>query len=181
MQLTPVQQKFVVHWGEMGTRWGINRTIAQIHALLYLSPEPLSADTIAEALGVARSNVSNSLKELQGWGIVRVVHQLGDRRDHYESLKDVWEMFQIILDERKRREVDPTMKLLRECIAEAEQAGKSEAETKRRLQAMLDFFETMSTWYSQIRNLPQGAVIKFVKMGKKVQQMLGVGAGSNSR
>jgi len=174
MKLTPVQQKFIIHWGEMGTRWGINRTIAQIHALLYISPEPLPADVISEALGVARSNVSNSLKELQGWGIVHVLHQLGDRRDHYESLKDVWEMFQIILDERKRREVDPTMRLLRECIAEAEQAGESEKETRQRLQGMLDFFETMTTWYSQIRNMPQGAVIKFVKMGQKVHQLLGI-------
>jgi len=174
MELTPVQRKFIVHWGEMGTRWGINRTIAQIHALLYLSPEPLPAETIAAALGVARSNVSNSLKELQGWGIVRVVHRLGDRRDHFESLKDVWQMFQIILDERKRREVDPTMRLLRECVAEAERAGEAEAETRRRLQAMLDFFDTMSSWYSQIRHLPQGAVIRFVKMGSKIRQLLGI-------
>ena len=178
MELTAVQQKFIVHWGEMGTRWGINRTIAQIHALLYLSPDPLPADVIAEVLGVARSNVSNSLRELQGWGIVHIVHQLGDRRDHYESLKDVWEMFQIILDERKRREVDPTMKLLRECIAEAEQAGEAERETKQRLQSMLNFFETMTAWYSQVRHLPQGAVIKFVKMGGKIRQMLGIGAQS---
>jgi len=176
MQLTPVQEKFIVHWGEMGTRWGINRTIAQIHALLYISPEPLPAETIAETLAVARSNVSTSLRELQGWGIVRATHVLGDRRDHYESLKDVWQMFQIILDERKRREVDPTMALLRECINEAEKAGKREAETKQRLQALLDFFETMSNWYTQIRNLPQGAVIKFAKMGGKVRQWLGVKA-----
>ena len=174
MELTPIQRKFIVHWGEMGTRWGINRTIAQVHALLYISPEPLPADAIASALNVARSNVSNALKELQSWGIVHVVHQLGDRRDHYASLKDVWEMFQIILDERKRREVDPTMKLLRECIAEAEQAGEAEAPTRQRLEAMLDFFQAMSSWYRQIRNLPQGAVIKFVKMGDKVRQALGV-------
>lgn len=173
MQLTPVQEKFVVHWGEMGTRWGINRTIAQIHALLYISPKPLPADTIAETLGVARSNVSTSIRELQGWGIVRVAHVLGDRRDHFESLKDVWEMFQIVLDERKRREVDPTMALLRECIAEAKKAGKREAETQTRLEALLDFFETMSNWYTQIRRLPQGTVIKFAKMGNRVQQWLG--------
>ncbi|MEX0885769.1 MAG: MarR family transcriptional regulator [Phycisphaeraceae bacterium] len=174
MQLTPVQEKFVVHWGEMGTRWGINRTIAQIHALLYISPEPLPAEAIAETLGVARSNVSTSLRELQGWGIVRITHVLGDRRDHFESLKDVWQMFQIVLDERKRREVDPTMALLRECIAEADKAGKREVETRQRLQALLDFFETMSTWYTQIRQLPQGVVIKFVKLGGRVRQWLGV-------
>src|ERR1700684_661934 len=106
--LTPAQQKFILHWGEMGTRWGINRTVAQVHALLYLSPRPLHAEEIAATLDVARSNVSNSLRELQGWGIVRVTHQLGDRRDHFESLKDVWQMFEIIIAERKRREMGPT-------------------------------------------------------------------------
>src|SRR5262245_52096961 len=118
-KLTPVQQKFVLHWGEMGTRWGINRTVAQIHALLYISPKPLNAEEIVETLNVARSNVSTSLKELQGWGIVKLVHVLGDRRDHFESLKDVWEMFRVVLDERKKREIDPTLSMLRACIAEA--------------------------------------------------------------
>ncbi|MEW6307309.1 MAG: MarR family transcriptional regulator, partial [Verrucomicrobiota bacterium] len=116
--LTPVQQKFVLHWGEMGTRWGINRTVAQIHALLYISPKPLNAEEIAETLAVARSNVSTSLKELQGWGIVKMVHVMGDKRDHFESMKDVWELFRVVLDERKRREIDPTMAMLRECIEE---------------------------------------------------------------
>jgi DNA-binding transcriptional regulator GbsR (MarR family) len=119
-KLSPVQQKFILHWGEMGTRWGINRTVAQIHALLYLSPKPLNAEEIAETLAVARSNVSTSLKELQGWRIVKLVHVLGDKRDHFESMKDVWEMFRVVLDERKRREIDPTLAVLRECIAEAE-------------------------------------------------------------
>src|SRR2546426_4141225 len=95
-RLSPVQEKFILHWGEMGTRWGINRTVAQIHALLYLSSEPLHADQIASLLSVARSNVSSSLREVQSWGIVRVAHVLGDRRDHFESLKDVWHMFQIM-------------------------------------------------------------------------------------
>ena len=104
MTLTEVQQKFVLHWGEMGTRWGINRTVAQIHALLYISPKPLNAEDIAETLAVARSNVSTSLKELQGWRIVKLVHVLGDKRDHFESMRNVWEMFRIVLDERKRRE-----------------------------------------------------------------------------
>src|SRR5256714_6557908 len=97
-KLSPVQQKFILHWGEMGTRWGINRTVAQIHALLYLSPRPLHAEEITESLSVARSNVSGSLRELQSWGIVKVVHVLGDRRDHFESMKDVWEMFRIIVE-----------------------------------------------------------------------------------
>src|SRR5882672_2797678 len=113
--LDPVTQKFVLHWGEMGTRWGINRTMAQIHALLYLSPKPLNAEEICDELGVARSNVSNSLRELQNWGIVKVIHVMGDRRDHFESMKDVWEMFRQVLDERKKREIDPTVEVLRAC------------------------------------------------------------------
>ena len=119
-KLGSVQQKFVLHWGEMGTRWGINRTGAQIHALLFISPRPLHAEEIAETLAVARSNVSTSLRELQGWGIVKLVHVMGDKRDHFESMKDVWEMFRVVLDERKRREIDPTLNMLRSCIAEAE-------------------------------------------------------------
>src|SRR5687768_9861901 len=125
-ELSPVEQKFVLHWGEMGTRWGINRTVAQIHALLYISPKPLPAEEIAETLAVARSNVSTSLKELQGWGIVKLVHVLGDKRDHFESLKDVWEMFRIVLDERKRREIDPTLALLRECASQAKPGSHAE-------------------------------------------------------
>src|SRR5579859_6815181 len=131
--ITPVQQKFVLHWGEMGTRWGINRTVAQIHALLYISPKPLNAEDIAETLAVARSNVSTSLKELQGWRIVKLVHVLGDKRDHFESMKDVWEMFRIVLDERKRREIDPTMAILEECIADAAKEKGTDKHTEERL------------------------------------------------
>src|SRR5437016_1436825 len=117
-KLSPATQKFVLHWGEMGTRWGINRTVAQIHALLFLSKKPLPADAIAHTLDIARSNVSTSLRELQNWGIVRVVHILGDRRDHFESMKDVFEMFRVIARERKKREIDPTVQMLRQSIAE---------------------------------------------------------------
>src|SRR5438876_5329154 len=145
MELTPLIQKFILHWGEMGTRWGINRTVAQIHALLYLSPKPLTAEEIADLLSVARSNVSNSLKELQGWGIVRVVHVMGDRRDHFESMKDVWEMFRIIVEERKRREVDPTLALLRACAADP--GSPADPYLQERLREMLDFFETMIAAY----------------------------------
>src|SRR5271154_4147174 len=116
--LAPVQQKFILHWGEMGTRWGINRTVAQIHALLFISPRPLNAEEITDTLGVARSNVSTSLRELQGWGIARMVHVLGDKRDHFESMKDVWEMFRVVLDERKRRVINASLAMLPECIGE---------------------------------------------------------------
>src|SRR5687767_7766618 len=174
MTLTPVTEKFILHWGKMGTQWGINRTVAQIHALLYISPKPLHAEEIAQTLGVARSNVSTSLWELQGWGIIKTVHVMGDRRDHYESLKDVWELFRVVMDERKRREVDPTLAMLRECVAEAEKS-KTDDYTKERLAALLNFFETMGGWYSQIRQLPTAAVIKFVKLGDKVLKTFGLG------
>ena len=171
--LTPVMTKFILHWGEMATRWGINRTVAQIHALLFLSPRPLNAEEIAEALSVARSNVSTSLRELQGWGIIRVVHVMGDRRDHFESLKDVWELFRQVLDERKRREVDPTLTILRDCVIEAEKAGAGEKYSRERLGDLLEFFETTTSWYEQIRRMPTGAVIKFVKMGEKLRKLIG--------
>ncbi len=173
MKLSNVQQKFVLHWGEMGTRWGINRTVAQVHALLYIWPQPLNAEQITETLGVARSNVSTSLRELQSWGIVAVVHVMGDRRDYFETYEDVWEMFQLILDERKKREIDPTRKLLSECIEEAEAARRPDVETIARLKAMQSFFDTMTGWYTKMRKMPQGVMLKFVRMGDKVQKLIG--------
>src|SRR5580698_5350954 len=170
--LTVVQQKFVLHWGEMGTRWGINRTVAQIHALLYISPRPLHAEEIVEALGVARSNVSTSLRELQGWGIVKMVHILGDKRDHFESMKDVWEMFRVVLNERKRREIDPAMQMLDECIADAEKNKATDAYTEQRLRDLREFFGTTSAWYSQVCQLPATGIIKFLKLGDKVLKTL---------
>ncbi len=174
-ELSPVEQKFILHWGEMGTRWGINRTVAQIHALLFISPKPLNAEEIASTLNVARSNVSNSLKELQGWRIVKLVHVLGDKRDHFESMKDPWEMFRIVLDERKRREIDPTLEMLRECIAVAEKDKETSEYTEERLKVLRDFFETTTTWYTQLREWPTHAVVKFVKLGDKVSKLLGLG------
>ena len=172
--MSAAASKFVVHWGEMGTRWGINRTVAQIHALLFISPKALTAEEIAQALSVARSNVSTSLRELQGYGIVKIVHVLGDRRDHFESLKNVWEMFRLILDERKKRECDPTRALLRECVAQA-RGPEGDAYTRQRLADMLEFFEMMNNWYEQTRSMPIAAVIKLVKLGDKVRKLLGVG------
>ena len=171
-KLTAVQEKFILHWGEMGIRWGINRTVAQIHALLYLSPRPLNAEEICDVLGVARSNVSTSLRELQNWGIVKVVHAMGDRRDHFESMKDVWEMFRVVLDERKKREIDPTVEVLCACVEETEKPGARDPYTHDRLAEMRDFFETMSAWYDQVDALPTPAVIKFVKMGEKIRKLL---------
>jgi DNA-binding transcriptional regulator GbsR (MarR family) len=173
MDLSPTFSRFVLHWGEMGARWGINRTVAQIHALLFLSARPLNAEEIAAALAVARSNVSTSLRELQGWGIVRVTHLLGDRRDHFESMKDVWEMFRIIVDERKKREVDPVLAMLRETTVEAKRPGAADAYTRERLADMLQFFEAMAAWTEQTRKLPTPAVVRLVKMGDKLGRLLG--------
>src|SRR5213596_3160208 len=165
--LSPLAQKFILHWGEMGTRWGINRTVAQIHALLFLSPRPMPAEAIATALGIARSNVSNSLHELQNWGIVRVVHVLGDRRDHFESLKDVFAMFRIIARERKKREIEPTLRVLRDCIAEAAKPKAAAPYTRERLADLVNFFEIATNAYEQMEKLPTPAVLKLAKLGDK--------------
>jgi DNA-binding transcriptional regulator GbsR (MarR family) len=170
--LSTVQQKFVVHWGEMGTRWGINRTVAQIHALLFILPRPLNAEEIAEILGVARSNVSNSLRDLQGWRIVKLVHVAGDRRDHFESMKDVWEMFRVVLDERRRREIDPTLTILRECIAEAEGDVRTDRYTRERLDELQDFFETATSWHARLRQWPTASLVKLMKVGDKLLKNL---------
>jgi DNA-binding transcriptional regulator GbsR (MarR family) len=172
MSLNPVIQKMVLHWGEMGARWGISRTVAQIHALLYFSPKPLTADEIVEALGVARSHVSNSLKELQTWGVVKGVHIMGDRREHFESIKDVWQMFEILLDERKRREMDPTLKTLRETSAQLKNGPSVDPHTKQRLAEMLEFFELMDGWFGDVRRLPLASRVKLVKLGGHVAKWL---------
>jgi DNA-binding transcriptional regulator GbsR (MarR family) len=152
--LTPAMRRFILHWGDMGTRWGINRTVAQIHALLYIVPRAISAEEIASTLSIARSNVSTSLRELQGWGIVRPTHVLGDRRDYFESLKDVWEMFQLILEERKRREMDPTLSVLREEVAQLERShAPADLYARQRLKDMLEFFETMASAYTEMRSV----------------------------
>lgn len=173
MQLTPVTEKFILHWGEMGSRWGINRSVAQIHALLYISPGALPADEIAETLSVARSNVSTSIRELQSWGIIRTVHILGDRRDHFVSMTDVWEMFRVIMDERKKREFDPTLTVLRQCVDEAGGSKKTDPTATKRLEELLDFVETMTTWYGHVRKMPLPAMVKFARMGKKIPKLFG--------
>src|ERR1700676_1277187 len=171
--LTPVGQKFILHWGEMGTRGGINRTVAQVHALLFLAPKPLPADEISTTLAVARSNVSTSLRELQGWGIVRVVHVLGDRRDHFESIKDVWEIFRIVSEERKRREIDPTLRVLAECVQELKTSLQGDAYTRARLETMLDFLTTMSGLCEEVLRMPMGALKGVGKLRGKVITLLG--------
>jgi DNA-binding transcriptional regulator GbsR (MarR family) len=171
-ELTEVQKKFILHWGEMGARWGINRTVAQVHALLYLSPKPLHAEEIANSLNVARSNVSNSLRELQGWGVVRVTHQLGDRRDHFETMTDVWEMFRIIIEERKRREIDPMLPLLDECLRELG-SGDGDKYTRERIEAMREFMTSMTQLYDEAKGFPSGALRGLAKLKGKLRRIAG--------
>jgi DNA-binding transcriptional regulator GbsR (MarR family) len=157
-RLTTTAKKFILHWGEMASRWGINRTVAQIHALLFISEQPLNAEQLTELLSVSRSNVSTSLRELQAWGIVKVVHVMGDRRDHFICEQDVWEMFQSILDERKRRVLDPAVEILHDCINAPPEGDDSEEYVRKRLQDMSNFLEMINNWYSHIRSLSPGDV-----------------------
>jgi DNA-binding transcriptional regulator GbsR (MarR family) len=173
-ELKAATRKFILHWGEMGTRWGVNRTVAQIHALLMMSDHPLPADEIAETLEIARSNVSTSLRELQNWGIVRLVHVPGDRRDHFESLKDVYEMFRIIARERRRREIDPTIGLLKECIAEAEKPRSADAYTRERLTELLGFFELATSSFDLVERVPTQSLLRLAKMGDKALKLVGI-------
>jgi DNA-binding transcriptional regulator GbsR (MarR family) len=174
--LSPVQKRFILHWGEMGTRWGINRTVAEIHALLYLWPEPMHAADIAETLSVARSNVSTSLRELQGWGLVKVVHVMGDRRDHFESMKDVCEMAKVVLEERKKREFDPTLQMLRASVEELEQS-KGDKYTRQRLSEMLEFFDATTSLYDEVNKVPTGVLKQFLKVRGKWKDVLSFGRG----
>ena len=172
MNLTPTMQKYILHWGEMGTRWGVNRTVAQIHALLFLANQPLTAEDVAETLNVARSNVSNSLKELQSWGLVRSSHVLGDRRDHFIALQDVWEIFRVIIEERKRREIDPTLTVLRECALEADADTGLEPATRIKMDQVLAFLEMLTVSYDDYKHLPPATLQRFLKMGGKVARFL---------
>jgi DNA-binding transcriptional regulator GbsR (MarR family) len=172
MQLSPAVEKYVLHWGEMGTRWGTNRTVAQIHALLYLSPQPLRADQICELLSVARSNVSTSIRELQSYGLARMVHVLGDRRDYFESIYDVWELFRVIIEQRKQRELNPTLSMLRECAAEIAKEPETDPITKERITNMLGFVELTSRWYEEIRDIPTSTLTKLMKLGTGITRLV---------
>ena len=166
-------QQFILHWGEMSSRWGINRSVAQIHALLYLSEEPLNSAEIAERLSLARSNVSNSLRELQAWGIVRVVHRLGDRRDYYEAISEVWAMFLSILEQKKRREIDPTVEVLRDCIARHEAHHGRDEFALERMQGLLELLELIGTWYDQMRTLSPDSQRRVLSMGRRLTKIVG--------
>lgn len=172
MKMTPAVEKYVLHWGEMGTRWGTNRTVAQIQALLYLSPEPLHADEIVDLLSVARSNVSTSIRELQSYGLVRMTHILGDRRDYFESIYDVWELFRVIIEQRKQRELNPTLTMLKSCAAEIDNEDETDPVTKERVKNMLAFVESTSSWYEQISSVKTSTLTKLMALGTKITKLV---------
>ena len=168
----PDARAFILHWGEMGTHWGVNRSVAQVHALLYLSERPLDADAIVQTLGLARSNVSTALKELQAYGIVRRVHIEGDRRDHFSAETDLWEMLIRIAAERKRREVDPTIALLGELSRRMAADRTAPAYVRERVTRMHDFISTLTDWYDQVRVLPKPTLVALMKLGGRVARLL---------
>ena len=168
----PDTKAFVRHWGEMGTQWGVNRSVAQIHALLYLSDRPLHAETIADVLTLARSNVSTALKELQGYSIVRRVHLEGDRRDHFVAEIDLWEMLLRIAAERKKREIDPTIQLLGELSRRLAADDTAPAYLRERVGRMHEFIGMLGGWYEQVRVLPKPTLITLMKLGGKVARLL---------
>lgn len=168
----PAIERFIVHWGEMGTQWGVNRSVSQIHALLYLSDAPITADAIVEALGLARSNVSTGLKELQSYAIVRRVHVAGDRRDHFVAETDLWEMLMRIAAERKRREIEPTLALLGELAAEVQGDTTVPAHVRERLTRMHEFIGTLAGWYDQVRVLPKATLVTLMKLGGRVARFV---------
>ncbi len=164
-------RRFVLHWGEMGWRWGVNRTVAQLHALLFLMGRPMHAEEMSELLQVARSNVSNSLRELENWKLVRVVHLVGDRRDHFETAQDPWELLRIIVRERKAREFDPTLAVLRDCVADP-QFSRLDAAAQKRVRETLTLMESISGWTDEMLGLDTATLARLMKLGSRVQALL---------
>ena len=171
MDLPPLSQAFVLHFGEMGSRWGINRTVGQIYALLFISAQPLTADEITERLGVSRSNVSMGLKELSSWRLVRLSHQPGDRRDFYSAPEDVWQIFKILSEERQRREVDPTLSMLRDAMLETPGSAE-DAHAQARMRQMHDLIEQLTDWFAEVRKLSPATLEKLMSLGAKATTLL---------
>jgi len=180
MDLTPNLSRFVLHWGEMGTRWGVNRTVAQIHALLYITGRAMHAEEIADTLTVARSNVSNSLRELQGWNLIRLVHLAGDRRDHFETSTQVWELLRTIVRERQRREIAPTIAVLHELLAEPS-ITKEPTEARLRMRETLELLETLTAWSNEMLKLDTPTLTKVLKLGAKIKKLIGGDAASQGK
>jgi DNA-binding transcriptional regulator GbsR (MarR family) len=174
VNLTPLAQKFILHFGEMGSRWGINRTVGQMYALLYVSGKPLNADEIAEHLQFSRSNVSMGLKELQSWRLVKLLHQPGDRREYFEPPKDVWDIFKALLEERRRREVEPTLSMLRDALLETP-ASESDLVAQQRMREMYELIELSSSWFDDVQRLSPDTLTQLMKMGSTVGRLLDMG------
>jgi DNA-binding transcriptional regulator GbsR (MarR family) len=171
MNLPLLAQEFVLHFGEMGSRWGINRTVGQIYALLFISPHPLNADDMAELLGFSRSNVSMGLKELESWQLVRLQHVPGDRREYFSAPEDVWAIFRTLAEQRRKREVDPTLTMLRTALLEAPR-DETEKYAQKRMREMHDLIELLTDWFSDVQKMEQATLVKLMKMGAKVQKLL---------
>jgi DNA-binding transcriptional regulator GbsR (MarR family) len=172
MELSNTASRFVLHWGEMGTRWGVNRTVAQIHALLFYVGRPMHAEEITDTLGVARSNVSTSLRELQGWKLIRLIHLPGDRRDHYETSTQVWELLRTVVRERQQREIAPTVAVLGELLADPAMS-KEPTEAKLRVKETLELLQTLTAWSDEMLRLDTETLTKVLKMGAKVKKLMG--------
>lgn len=174
-RLHPAIERFVLHWGEMGGQWGVNRSVSQIHALLYVSDRPLTAEEIAATLGIARSNVSTSIKELLSWDLIRRVPVRGDRREHFEAEADIWELVARIAAGRKAREIDPALAVLRTCMAEIENGGDINPVAAKRLKDMLSFTETIDTWYAQMLHVPKANLAALLRLGAKIIKFVPTG------
>ena len=170
MVLTKTGREFILHWGEMGSRWGVNRTVAQVHALLYLAVEPMTAEDIAETLEVARSNVSTSLRELQNWQLVQSAQRMGDRRDFFTTSHDVWQLFLTVIEQRVEREIEPTIAALGRLATEAR--AEKQPEVTARIAAMQSFLEEMHGWYRQMAKLPPSALRSLIGLGAGVTKWL---------
>ena len=164
--------RFVLHWGDLGGQWGVNRSVAQIHALIFIADEPLTAEHIAEQLGMARSNVSNSIKELMSWELIHRVPVMGDRRDHFAAEADIWEMALKIAEGRKRREIDPAERALQICNDQAASDPEISPEARQKLADMLDFVTTMSHWHEEMTKVPKPALTALIKMGAGVTRLI---------
>ncbi|MDB5766638.1 MAG: hypothetical protein JWQ61_1452 [Collimonas fungivorans] len=171
--LTPLTQRFISHFGEMGSRWGINRTVGQIYALLYVLGQPLNADQIADYLSFSRSNVSMGLKELQSWRLVKLLHQPGDRREYFEPPKDIWDIFKTLLEERRRREIEPTLSMLRDALLE-NPANDTDKQAQQRMREMYNLIELSSSWFDDVQRLSPETLASLMKMGSKVKKLLDV-------
>jgi DNA-binding transcriptional regulator GbsR (MarR family) len=169
--MTPLVRSFVAHFGEMGSRWGINRTVGQIYALIFVSPRPLHADEIAERLEFSRSNVSMGLKELQAWRLVKLRHLSGDRREYFEAPSDAWEIFRTLAEERRRREIEPTLSMLRNALLE-EPTHEEDRFAQERMKGMHDLIELMTTWFDDVQRMDAQTLAQLMKMGSRVGKLL---------